>query len=53
MQRLERLIRSSEDAAVLSAALGPAAPLFGRWAAEGDFAGMIARELERSPGLVV
>jgi len=29
------------------------APLFGRWAAEGDFAGMIARELEQSPGLVV
>jgi predicted O-methyltransferase YrrM len=51
--RLERLIRSAEDAAALSAALGQAAPLFGRWAAEGDFAGMIARELERSPALVV
>jgi predicted O-methyltransferase YrrM len=51
--RLERLIRSAEDAASLSAPLGPAAPLFGRWAAEGDFAGMIVRELERSPRLVV
>jgi predicted O-methyltransferase YrrM len=51
--RLERLIRSAEDAATLSASLGPAAPLFGRWAAEGDFAGMIVRELERSPRLVV
>jgi predicted O-methyltransferase YrrM len=51
--RLERLIRSAEDAAALSASLGPAAPLFGRWAAEGDFAGMIVRELERSPRLVV
>jgi hypothetical protein len=47
------LIRSAEDAAALSAGLGPAAPLFGRWAAEGDFAGMIVRELERSPRLVV
>ena len=51
--RLERLIRSAEDAATLSAPLGPAAPVFGRWAAEGDFAGMIARELERAPRLVV
>jgi predicted O-methyltransferase YrrM len=51
--RLERLIRSAEDAAALSASLGPAAPVFGRWAAEGDFAGMIVRELERSPRLVV
>jgi hypothetical protein len=51
--RLERQIRSAEDGAILSGPLGTAAPLFGRWAAEGDFAGMIARELERSPGLVV
>ncbi len=53
IHRLERLIRSAEDAAVLSASLGPAAPVFGRWAAEGDFAGMVARELERAPELVV
>jgi predicted O-methyltransferase YrrM len=51
--RLERLIRSAEDATTLSSSLGPAAPVFGRWAAEGDFAGMIVRELERSPRLVV
>lgn len=51
--RLDRLIRSAEDAAAISAALGSAAPVFGRWAAEGDFAGMIVRELERSPRLVV
>jgi hypothetical protein len=51
--RLERLVRSGEDAVLLSAPLGPAAALAGRWAAEGDFAGMVARELERSPALVV
>lgn len=51
--RLERLVRSAEDAATLSASLGQAAPVFGRWAAEGDFAGMIVRELEGSPRLVV
>jgi hypothetical protein len=53
LHRIERQIRSSEDAAVLGAALGTSAPLFGRWAAEGDFAGMIARELEGAPRLVV
>jgi hypothetical protein len=53
LHRMERQIRSSEDAAVLSAALGTAAPLFGMWAAEGDFAGMISREMEGSPRLVV
>jgi len=51
--RLERLIRSAEDAATLGASLGPAAPVFGRWAAEGDFAGMIVRELGESARLVV
>jgi predicted O-methyltransferase YrrM len=51
--RLERAIRSAEDAAALSAALQETAPIFGRWAVEGDFAGMIARELERAPQLVV
>jgi predicted O-methyltransferase YrrM len=51
--RLERLVRSAEDSATLSASLGQAAPVFGRWAAEGDFAGMIVRELEGSPRLVV
>jgi hypothetical protein len=54
LQRVERLIRSAEDAAVLSASVGQAAPLFGRWAAEADFAGMIVRELETTrPALVV
>jgi Methyltransferase domain len=53
LHRVERQIRSSEDAAVLGAALGAAAPLFGRWAAEGDFAGMIARELDETPGLIL
>jgi predicted O-methyltransferase YrrM len=51
--RLERAIRSAEDAAALSVSLQSAAPIFGRWAVEGDFAGMIARELERSQRLVV
>jgi len=51
--RLERAIRSAEDAAALGASLQKAAPIFGRWAVEGDFAGMIARELERAPQLVV
>jgi predicted O-methyltransferase YrrM len=50
---MERAIRSAEDAAVLSAALGTEAPLFGRWAAEADFAGMIARELERGQKVIV
>jgi Methyltransferase domain len=53
LHRIERQVRSSEDAAILGAALGTAAPLFGRWAAEGDFAGMIARELDGAQGLVV
>lgn len=53
MRQLERLIRSAEDAAVLAGSLGRWTPMFGRWAAEGDFAGMIARELERAPSLVV
>jgi predicted O-methyltransferase YrrM len=51
--RLERSIRSAEDAALLGASLGSAAPVFGRWSAEGDFAGMIVRELEGMPELVV
>jgi hypothetical protein len=52
-QKVERQVRSAEDAAVLSAALGRAAPLYGRWAAEADFAAMVVRELERTPRLVV
>jgi predicted O-methyltransferase YrrM len=51
--RLERAVRSADDSAALSASLQNAAPIFGRWAVEGDFAGMIARELERSQQLVV
>src|SRR5688572_19602665 len=51
--RPERVIRRAESAVSLSAPLGMAAPVFGRWADEGDFAGMIVRELERSPQLVV
>jgi hypothetical protein len=53
IHRLERSIRSGEDAALLGASLGSAAPVFGRWSAEADFAGMIVRELEGIPELVV
>jgi predicted O-methyltransferase YrrM len=52
-QQLERLIRSAEDGSIIGSRLGAAAPLFGTWAAEGDFAGMVARAVEASPGLVV
>jgi predicted O-methyltransferase YrrM len=51
--RLQRDVRSGTDAASLCAILGGAAPLFGRWAVEADFAGIVAREVEQTPGLVV
>jgi predicted O-methyltransferase YrrM len=51
--RLQRDVRSATDAASLTAILGGAAPLFGRWAVEADFAGIVAREVEQTPGLVV
>jgi predicted O-methyltransferase YrrM len=51
--RLQREVRGAVDAASLAAALGGAAPLFGRWAVEPDFAGIVAREVEHTPGLVV
>jgi predicted O-methyltransferase YrrM len=51
--RLQREVRGAVDAATLAAALGGAAPLFGRWAVEPDFAGIVAREVEHTPGLVV
>jgi predicted O-methyltransferase YrrM len=51
--RLAREVRSATDAASLTAVLGGAAPLFGRWAVEADFAGIVAREVEQAPGLVV
>jgi hypothetical protein len=53
VQTIRREVRSAEDAVVLAARLGSAAPLFGRWAVEGDFAGIVARELESCPDLVV
>jgi predicted O-methyltransferase YrrM len=52
--RVERETRSAQDAAVLAARLGTAAPLFGLWAAEADLAAIVVRELEyRVPELVV
>jgi Methyltransferase domain len=52
-QELERMIRSAEDGSIIASRLGAAAPLFGTWAADADFAGTVAREVEASPGLVV
>lgn len=53
VNHIEREVRSAQDAAVIVAALGEASPFFGRWAIEADFAGIIARELEVCPDLVV
>ena len=53
MGQLQRQIVNAEDAALLAGMLGPATPLFGVWAAEADFAGLIAREAEAGPELVV
>jgi predicted O-methyltransferase YrrM len=51
--RLDREIRSAQDAAVLSTRLGRNAPLLGGWAVEADFAGIVSREIETGPNLVV
>jgi predicted O-methyltransferase YrrM len=53
LHRLERAIRSAEDAAALAGMLGADTPLFGQWSADADFAAAVARELEREPELVV
>ena len=51
--RRDREARNAADAASLAAALGAAAPLFGGWAIEADFAGLIARRVEQAADLVV
>jgi hypothetical protein len=51
--RREREARNVADAASLGAAVGGAAPLFGGWAIEADFAAIIARNVEHGAEVVV
>jgi predicted O-methyltransferase YrrM len=50
---LQRAGRNTEDLAMVMSYLAPDFPPLGTWAVEADFAGLVARELERRPDVVV